>query len=75
MEHVGGKADHGEVVNYEEDPQVHRLPVPHEPGAEPHHTEVEEEDEGHGDGGVDQQPGVRPFIWAKTRGGTHDDMY
>lgn len=66
VEHVRRQADHGEVVNYEEDLQVDRLPVSHEPGAEPHHTEVEEEDEGDGDGGVHQQPRVCPFIWEMT---------
>lgn len=66
VEHVRRQADHAEVVNHEDDLQVDRLPLPHEPGAEPHHPEVEEEDEGHGDGGVDQQPRVRPFIWGRT---------
>lgn len=75
VEHVGGQAHHGKVVNYEDDPQVNRLPVSHEPRAEPHHAEIEEEDEGHGDGGVDQQPRVRPFIWAMTNSDmvTHTD--
>lgn len=75
MEHIGGQADHGKVVNYEDDPQVNGLPVSHEPRAEPHHTEIKEEDEGHGDGGVDQQPGLRPFIWAMTNSDmvTHTD--
>lgn len=76
MEHVGGQADHGKVVNYKDEPQVNRLPVSHEPRAQPHHAEVEEEDEGHGDGRVDQQPGVRPFVWAMTNSDivTHTDV-
>lgn len=65
-EHVRRQADHGKVVNNEDDLQVNRWPVSHEPGAEPHHAEVEEEDEGYWDGGVDQQPRVCPFIWEVT---------
>lgn len=66
MEHIAGQADHGKVVTDEDEPQVNGLPVSHEPRAEPHHAEIEEEDEGHGHGGVDQQPGVRPLIWVMT---------
>lgn len=54
VEHVRRQADHGKVVNNEDDLQVNRRPVSHEPGAEPHHAEVEEEDDGYWDGGVDQ---------------------
>lgn len=66
VEHVRRQADHGKVVNNEDDLQINRRPVSHEPGAEPHHAEVEEEDEGYWDGGVDQQPRVCPVIWEGT---------
>lgn len=62
MEHVGRQADHGEVVNNENGSEVDRLPVLHQAGAEPDHTEVQQEDECHGDRGVDQEPRVRPLV-------------
>lgn len=69
MEHVGRQADHGEVVNNEDGSQVHGLPASHQPGTQPDHTQVEEEDEGHRKWGVDQQPGVGPLV-CNRRGDT-----
>ena len=43
--HVGRQADHGEVVNNENDPEVNRLPVFHQTRAGPDHAEVNQEDE------------------------------
>lgn len=63
MEHVGRQADHGEVVNNESDFEVNGLPVFHQTRSGPDHTEVNQEDEGHRDGGVDQQPWVSPLVW------------
>lgn len=62
VEHVGRQADHGEVVNNEYGSEVDRLPVFHQAGADPDHTEVQQEDECHGDRGVDQEPWVRPLV-------------
>ena len=61
--HVGGQGDHGEVVNNEDDFEVNRLSVSHQTGAGPDRTEVDQEDDCHWDGGVDQQPRVRPLVW------------
>lgn len=63
MEHVGRQADHGEVVNNEDGSEVDGLPVFHQAGSKPDHTEVEKEDESHGNWGIDQQPGVCPLVW------------
>lgn len=63
MEHVSRQADHGKVVNNENDSEVNRLSVFHQAGADPDHTEVKQEDEWHRDGGVDQQPWVSPLVW------------
>lgn len=65
MEHVGRQADHGEVVNNEDGSEVHGLPVFHQAGSKPDHTEVEKEDESHGNWGIDQQPGVCPLVWSR----------
>lgn len=62
MEHVGRQADHGEVVNNEDGSEVDGLPVFHQAGSKPDHTEVEKEDESHGNWGIDQQPGVCPLV-------------
>lgn len=67
MEHVGRQADHGEVVNNEDGSEVDGLPVFHQAGSKPDHTEVEAEDESHGTWGVDQQPGVCPLVWNRRR--------
>ncbi len=64
-EHVGGKADHGKVVNNEYNFEVNGLSVFHQTRAGPDHTKVRQEDEWHRDGGVDQQPRVRPLVWNK----------
>lgn len=45
MEHVSRQADHGKVVNNENDSEVNRLSVFHQAGADPDHTEVKQEDE------------------------------
>lgn len=63
VEHVDRQAHHGEVVNNENDFKVNRLPALHQTSSSPDHTKVNQEDEGHGDGGVDQQPWVSPLIW------------
>lgn len=63
MKHVGWQANHGKVVNDENNSQVNRLSVLHQTGGEPHHTEVNKEDEGYGDRRVDQWPWVCPLIW------------
>lgn len=62
VEHVGRQADHGEVVNNEDHFQVNGLPVLHQTRSSPDHAEVNQEDEGHWDGGVYQQPRVSPLI-------------
>lgn len=68
MEHVGRQADHGKVVNNEDGSEVDGLPVFHQAGSKPDHTEVEKEDESHGNWGVDQQPGVCPLVWNRGEG-------
>lgn len=67
IEHVGRQADHGEVVNNEDGSEVDGLPVFHQAGSKPDHTEVEKEDESHGNWGIDQQPGVCPLVWNRER--------
>lgn len=62
IKHVGRQADHGKVVNDENELEVNRFLVSHEARAGPHQTEVHHEDEGHRDRGVDQKPGVCPFV-------------
>ena len=68
IEHVSWQADHGEVVDNEDAFEVEGLSVFHQTRAGPHHTQVQQEDDGHGDRGVDQQPRVRTLIWNMVNG-------
>lgn len=62
MEHVCRQENHGEIIPNENQFEVNRFSVFHQTGSDPDPTEVNQEDESHRDGGVDQQPGVRPLV-------------
>lgn len=67
VEHVGRQANHGKVVHNQNDFEVNGFPVFHQARPSPDHTEVNQKDEWHGDGGVDQQPWISPLVCNVTR--------
>lgn len=67
VKHIGRQADHGEVVNNQNNFEVYGFPVFHQARPGPDHTEVNQKDEWHRDGGVDQKPWVSPLVCNITR--------
>lgn len=63
MEHVCRQRNHGKVINDENHFEINRFLVFHQARTGPDHKEVTQEDERHRDGGVHQQPRVRPLVW------------
>ena len=62
MEHVDKEENHGAVINYQDDSEVHRLPVLHEFRADPNDTKIAEKNTQHRHRGVNKEPGVSPLI-------------
>lgn len=61
VEHVAGQCHHGQVVGEQQSPQLQ--PPLHAGWPQCHQQEVEGEDQGDRNWGVDQWPRVCPWIW------------